>query len=319
MARSAFSSIRSRLTVLILLVVLPAFGLITYRGVQAKRDAAVRARSEALRTARLAVAGQEQLIETAHQLLFSIAQLPPVQKHEAPACDALFATLVDRFPRYAGMGLIGTDGTILASSLSTDRKHNFANDELFQRCLRAGDFVVGRYEIGKLTRKPVVVFGFPVVEPKGETGALLFLSLDLGWLNYFTTEAQLPAGSVVTAIDSSGTVLAQSVDPEHWVGRPFHIGSSSGSWEDQIGNHSSVAQDFDVFYRARGTKGGRNRRWGCEFVWRCTQGSSFVATLGWSAESLWDSAWAPPSIERGWVPSGAIRCNSPGELAAWLV
>src|SRR5438093_1055558 len=110
MARLALSSVRSRLIVLILLVVLPAFALVTYRGLEARRDAATNAREASLRTARLAAGRQEQLIESAHQLLFSIAQLPPVRQRDVAACNELFAMLLNRYPRYANIGLIGRDG-----------------------------------------------------------------------------------------------------------------------------------------------------------------------------------------------------------------
>ncbi len=240
MARSAFSSIRSRLTVLILLVVLPAFALVTYRGLEARRDAATSAREDALRTARSAAAQQEQLMESAHQLLFAIAQLSPVRQRDVAACNDLFATLLKRYPRYANIGLIGADGWGLASGIPLEKRFNFAEDQLFQRCLQSRDFVVGGYQIGQLTQKPVVVFGFPVVEPKGEIGSLLFASLDLAWLSHFITEAQLPAGSVLMAVDHDGTVLAHSLDPEKWVGQPFHPGSTAGASVDLRENLESV-------------------------------------------------------------------------------
>src|SRR6185503_3625015 len=211
MARSAFSSIRSRLTVLILLVVLPAFALVTYRGLEARKDAASNAKEAALRTAGLAAARHEQLIESAHQLLFSIAQLPTVRRRDIAACNELFAMLTKRYPRYANIGLIGRDGVVLATGVAIENRSNFSDDQLFQRCVQTRDFVVGGYQIGQLTGRPVIVFGFPVTEPKDEIGSLLFASLDLAWLNHFMTEAQLPAGSVMMAVDHDGTVLAHSL------------------------------------------------------------------------------------------------------------
>ena len=159
MARSAFSSIRSRLTVLILLVVLPAFALVTDRGVEARRDAASNAKEAALRAAGLAAARHEQLIESAHQLLFSIAQLPTVRQRDTAACNELFAMLLNRYPRYANIGLIGPDGVGLASGVPFENRLNVSDDQLFQRCVQSRDFVVGGYQIGQLTRTPVIVFG----------------------------------------------------------------------------------------------------------------------------------------------------------------
>ena len=250
MARPAFSSIRSRLTVLILLVVLPAFALVTYRGLEARRDAATNAREASLRTARLAASRQEQLIESAHQLLFSIAQLPTVRQRDVAACDELFAMLLNRYPRYANIGLIGADGLGLASGLPLEKRFNFAEDQLFQRCLQSRDFVVGGYQIGQLTHRPVVVFGFPVIEPKGEIGSILFASLDLAWLSHFMTEAQLPAGSVMVAVDHDGTVLAHSLDPEKWVGQPFHPASMGTGRVDQRESPANVeVRGFDGIAR----------------------------------------------------------------------
>ena len=37
-------------------------------------------------------------------------------------------------------------------------------------------------------------------------------------------------------------------------------------------------------------------RWGCAASVRITQGSSFLATLGFETESLWDSHLEPPKV-----------------------
>ena len=246
MARSAFSSIRSRLTVLILLVVLPAFALVTYRGLEARKDAASNAKEAALRTAGLAAARHEQLIESAHQLLFSIAQLPTVRQRDTAACNELFAMLLKRYPRYANIGLIGLDGVGLASGIPFEKRLNVSDDQLFQRCVQSRDFVVGGYQMGQQTRTPVLVFGFPVVESKDEIGSLLFASLDLAWLSHFMTEAQLPAGSVMVAVDPDGTVLAHSLDPQKWVGQPFHTGSIAPARVDPGASRANVeVRGFD--------------------------------------------------------------------------
>ena len=86
MARSAgslpfFASLRVRLMLLVLLALMPAFGLIIYTALEQRRAGIKNAETETMRMVRLAASTQDQLIESARQLLVTLAQLKVVQNN----------------------------------------------------------------------------------------------------------------------------------------------------------------------------------------------------------------------------------------------
>lgn len=91
MTRFSFSSLRSRLVLLVLLTTVPALGLMIWNAAEQRRTAALEAGASALRLAQLASNNQERVIEVAGELLSVVAQLPQVRKRDPQGCSALFA------------------------------------------------------------------------------------------------------------------------------------------------------------------------------------------------------------------------------------
>jgi hypothetical protein len=93
------SSLQVRFLVLMLLAVLPGFGLTCYLGVVQRQQGMARAREDALQLARVLAADQAHLIEAERQFLTTLAQLPEVLVGDAVACQARFADLLRQYPR----------------------------------------------------------------------------------------------------------------------------------------------------------------------------------------------------------------------------
>ncbi|MDA8364449.1 MAG: hypothetical protein M0Z84_11710, partial [Gammaproteobacteria bacterium] len=68
-------TLRTYLMLLVLLVLLPAAGLLIHSAIAQRRLAAVDARREALRLARIADLEQSQLVTRTRELLLSVSQL----------------------------------------------------------------------------------------------------------------------------------------------------------------------------------------------------------------------------------------------------
>ncbi|HWR21149.1 MAG TPA: PAS domain S-box protein [Verrucomicrobiae bacterium] len=212
-------SVRTRLLLLILLAIGPALGLALYAGLQHRRMAAVQAQQEALRLARIAVGDHERLIHGAQQLLIVLSSLPVVRAHDARACDAYLAALLKQYPRYANLGMVTPDGDVVCSALPLPGPINLADRAYVRRAVETRDFAVGDYQIGRITGKATIDFGYPVVSDTGEIETVVFAALDLAWFSRLVTDAQLPPDSVLAVIDRNGTILARYPNPEKWVGQ----------------------------------------------------------------------------------------------------
>jgi serine phosphatase RsbU (regulator of sigma subunit) len=220
MSSIARVSLRVRLTLLVLLAGVPALVLTLYTASEQRRLAATAVQQDALRVARLAAAGQERLIEGAHQILILIAQLSQVRGNDEAACNALLGDLLKQYPLYSNLGVIATNGAVFASAVPLPQSVNLSDRSYFRRALASRAFAMGDYQIGRITGRASINFGLPVLDARTNVQRVVFAALDLLWLNDYTARANLPPSARVTVIDRNGIVLVRYPDAEQLVGGP---------------------------------------------------------------------------------------------------
>jgi signal transduction histidine kinase len=219
MTALSLSRLRVRLMLLVLLATAPALGLTLYTYVEERRAATALGEESALRLARLASDNQERLIDGTRHLLIALAQLPQVRPDKVTECGALFARLLQRYPLYSNLGAIAPDGMIYCSGLPMSGPVFAGDRSFFRRALETRDFALGDYQIGRITGKATVNFGYPVVDEAGRVPAVLFAALDLAWLAQYAAQAKLPQGAELSVIDGNGTVLVRYPDSGAWIGK----------------------------------------------------------------------------------------------------
>jgi HAMP domain-containing protein len=216
-----FHSLRLRMLLLVLLALLPARGLGIYTAWEMRRSARAEALLDAKRIAQIASSSGERLVEGTHQLLAALGRLPEVRTQNAAACSGLFADLLTPYPFYVNLGAAKPTGDIFCSALPFDGVVNVADRTYFREAVAKHEFATGEYQIGRITGKAVIGFGYPVIDDAGRVTAVVFALLDLSWLNRLAAEADLPQGSTLTVLDGDGRVLARHPEPEKWVGKLF--------------------------------------------------------------------------------------------------
>lgn len=217
---SRFLKFRTRLIILVLLLVIPAFGLVLYGNLEQRRIEKAKVRQGAAAISELAGANQEAFIKNTRQLLTTLAQFPfLVLATNRPFCEVHFSNLLKLSPDYVNFGLIEADGTLFCNGVATNVSENLSLLSFFQRVIRTKRFSIGDFQAGRLTAQPELSFGYPVLDDKGGLKRVLFASLKLSLLSETVAGVHLPAGGAVTVIDRNGTVLAHHPEPEKWVGK----------------------------------------------------------------------------------------------------
>lgn len=216
--RKLLASLRIRLVVLVLLGVGPMLALVLFSYSQQMQAATAEAQASALTLARLAANDQERLIEGARQLLVVMAQLPSVQNQDETECNSFLADLLKEYPLYENLGAANLEGDIFCSAVPSATRANMSDRPWFQRALQTRDFVAGDYLVARISGRPTLGTVYPVLGEAGEPLGVVFAGIDLAWLDDFVAEAQLPAGSSLSIIDSEGIILTRFPDPERWRG-----------------------------------------------------------------------------------------------------
>lgn len=215
-----FSSLRFRLILLVLLAIVPSLGLVIYTALEQRRLAANQAQEHALQIARDAAQSQQELIETTHQFLNVLAQLPAVADLDPDTCNAFLAQFLELYPRYTSITVRSAkDSTSLCRA--TQKKGPIPAEPglAHVRALETQGFAVGDFLIGQTSGKAVLPFGYPIYDNAGQIQAIVMAALDVDVLNHLASQALLPSGSTLMVNDSTGKVLVRYPNPEVWVGK----------------------------------------------------------------------------------------------------
>ena len=150
-----------------------------------------------------------------------IGQRPLVRAVDPKRCDPIFADLHDLNPKFANIGVINPSGSVICSAVPQPqgKPTSLAHTEWFLRAMREDRLVLGKPFVGPITGKWVSVLVLPLHDAQGSIKGLLALPIDLVNFTPLARDARLPKGTQIGIVDSAGTVIARSGDPERWVGK----------------------------------------------------------------------------------------------------
>ncbi|MGA2787464.1 MAG: PAS domain S-box protein, partial [Verrucomicrobiota bacterium] len=217
------SGLRLRLLLLVLLACAPLVGLTLHTASEERRRLVKEWNQRSQEMMELATREEGRVIGQTRQLLLALAESSQVRSGNRRGCKKLLDELFGSYLRYANLGVIGTNGMVLASARPMAEPANQTNFPFFRRTLATGAFAIGDFPDGTAAGQPTVDFGCPVFDSDGQVQAVVFASLDLDWVSRFESAlpAQLPTGATWTEIDRTGRILARYPSPEKWIGRPF--------------------------------------------------------------------------------------------------
>jgi signal transduction histidine kinase len=208
MIRERLASLRLRLWLLVLLALIPTILLMVYTAAEQRRHAVRDVQEQALRLAQLISSDQERLIEGTRSLLSVLAHVPEVQDRNPAECERFLSTLLRDNPLYSVFGVANRLGDVICSAVPSDDLVNIADRAYFVGTMVARDFAVGEFQIGRVTGKAAINFGYPIFDADGRVQAVVFAGIDLGWLNRVMAAAELPKGALLLVFDRNGVILA---------------------------------------------------------------------------------------------------------------
>lgn len=239
------SSIRSKLILLGVLAFLPVVLLTGFNSWYQRRLVVAEVKERMAKILDFAVLHEEEVVQETHQILAILAEAPILLDGGKPASE-LLARLLKESPQYTNFVVCRPDGQVIASAVPLKTPENFSDRPYFQDVLKNKSFSIGQYVVGRITGKPIIVFGHPVLDRQGTTAAVLLAPLDLSRVTRFEAEVdvQTPKNSPYVKLDSSGTVL--SAYPEAQVfgrGHPLEESLFKRISKEKRGTFQAVGAD----------------------------------------------------------------------------
>jgi diguanylate cyclase (GGDEF)-like protein len=219
-------STRIRIIALIILVALPALGLTVINAMRERATADARARQEITQLAQIAAAYQDRIIESSHQMLIAISPILPELQLDRERCNRYFANMMKSSgDRYHSMGIHSADGTQFCNGIETSASGNInVNDRrYFRLAMQTRAFAIGDFQIGRVTGKPGINFGYPALGSDGEISGVAFLALDLHTFNAEFANLTVPPYARLAVFDRNGIVLARSGEGRTGMGEKLSV------------------------------------------------------------------------------------------------
>jgi HD-GYP domain-containing protein (c-di-GMP phosphodiesterase class II) len=127
-------------------------------------------------------------------------------------CSVFLAEMLAGYPMYGNFNVILPGGEVRCDALGGAGTVTLGDREYFQRAVATREFAVGDYTVGRTTGRPSLVFAQPVLGAGGAVDFVLSVGLDIGWINRHLAEADRPAGTTLTLLDPSGTIVGSYPD-----------------------------------------------------------------------------------------------------------
>lgn len=213
-----FKSLRSRLSALILIAMLPMLAIAWFIGMQLYHHAVDDVYRKSMLLVQSISLEQEKHILAAQQLLTGLSASPAMVERRPGFCS-VFQELLVQQKIYANAGMTDVEGSVICSSVPRTHPVSFG-DRVWYREVRKGQgVVVGDYHLGVMMKEPVVIVAKPVLDRSTKHLGYLFVSVDLSWFNRRTLGEKLPEGTELIFYDHQGVILHREPEPDSWRGR----------------------------------------------------------------------------------------------------
>lgn len=214
----AAKSFKVSILLVVIFEVIPNVGEFWYTAREAKKEAAIFANQEAVNLLHLASYDYERALEKVEQLLMVLAEVPELLEPRLPRCSQFLEKIRKQYPIYANLGVILNDGDSVCSAVQHPAQLNLADRLYFSKVVETKRFSIGEFQIGRITQKPTVNFGYPLLDTNKNLRAVLYAAIDLNELKELTIKAGLPMQASFFILDENGKFLVRYPDSENLVG-----------------------------------------------------------------------------------------------------
>lgn len=208
--RNLFSSLRGRLLFLVCLVTFPVFIFAFYLADKERISVLSRIKRDALHIAKLASREHAHQIRGAQNLLLWLGNKLSIEgKNSLIMKDPTFlSTILAGHPQLSNIGILSTDGNVIASAYPLKHQISWKNNPAFQMALKNIDITAGNYAISPIFERPTLNHFYSIKNKNKQVWGVLFNGLNLEWLSQLALQAKLPKGFSLLITDKKGKILA---------------------------------------------------------------------------------------------------------------
>jgi hypothetical protein len=116
--------------------------------------------------------------------------------------------MLTMYPSYLNFSVADENANLYCSALPFKGPINVADRAYFKMATQMHDFAIGDYQIGRITQRPALNYGYPLLDRSGELNGVGHGVQSLDWLSAALAKWPFPR-AVLLVSDRNGTVLAR--------------------------------------------------------------------------------------------------------------
>ena len=203
-----FSSLKSKLYLLVLLIALPSAIGIFVHTFQERNKAIETYQAQAIETAHRLALTQQKILKETRAYLEYLSSVSELQNPSSKECNLFLKNILKLNSTYINIGVPQPDGELLCNALPLDKKVNVFDRAYFQHSLQNKTLAIGTFQLDRAAQKTSVNFSYPVLSPTGHVNGVVVVVVSLDWWSKQLSEYHLPKDSIAFISDENGAVVA---------------------------------------------------------------------------------------------------------------
>lgn len=213
-------SLPINILILLLLVLmgLPAIGLIIHSGIQDRKadlDASVHASTYLLNNI---ASDLHAKVDSSRQIMEMLSILPEVRRRDRYSVNQIIESLLRSYPIYSNVLILDRHGISWAGKTPGDMPVNLSDRKAFKEAMSTGRFSAGEYTIGRTNKKQLLNFALPLRDQSGIPDGAIMFGIHLEQIGSIINNSELPAGTSFAIFDHNGVFLYRTINPEKFIG-----------------------------------------------------------------------------------------------------
>jgi len=214
------SSIRIRVLLIILFAILPALALFQFANQEERNTEINHLKQETLELAEIISLQEADYLDGTHQLLLATSLIAEVKNYDSGKCNKILSNLLAHDDQYINFGIANAKGDVVCSALPLTANVNIADRQYFIKALDTKEFVIGRFQVERITHLPGINLAYPICSDDGKPTGVIFATINL---NRFSQRegrlaSKIPEKAILTKVDRNGIVLVRVPGGESLIG-----------------------------------------------------------------------------------------------------
>jgi signal transduction histidine kinase len=203
------SGLRFRLLLLVLLVCAPLVVLVLHNADEDRHRAMENWQRRSAEMLQIAHGEELEMVNSTRQLLLAISEASAIRSPKSRRCADLLREQIQRYPRYSNLGILTTNGELVASAVPTREAGSFSGRDFCQTTVKRRGLTLNDFPARSPQGTPVILFGYPVLDRTGRGMMVVFAEMNRPWFSRLGSDfpVALPKEATWTEIDEAGRIL----------------------------------------------------------------------------------------------------------------